>query len=220
MATPGANMATPAANTVTTAMHVAIPDTVRVLPLDHPDLAVAEFAAILGELRDAPPGAAADLELIATEAIDAARAEGTFLMAVVTPPEAAAAVLTGIVLEVPPSWSGDLADMLRDSLEDVGGPDVRETITVDTGLGPAVIVQRIPGVEQARARRPLTLQLQAFVPEPDSGRMLLLTLASPSVQGWAAHQSLFGALVASASAAPGRRVTAEEESFEHQTYRL
>jgi hypothetical protein len=106
--------------------------------------------------------------------------------------------------------------MLRDSMEDVGGPDVRETVTVDTGLGPAVVVQRIPGVEQARARLPLTLQLQAFLPEPGTGRMLLLTLACPASTGWAAHQALFGELVASASRGP----LAVEESFDQRTYRL
>jgi hypothetical protein len=194
-------------------MRLAIPETVRWLPISEPDRAIREFAAILGELRDAPPGAAADLEAIATEAIDAAREEGAVLMAVLTPQDAAAAMLTGFVLEVPPSWSADLADLLRDSLEDVGGPDVRETITIDTGLGPAVIVQRVPGVEQARERRPLSLQLQAFVPEPGTGRMLLLTLASPDPRGWAVHQALFGELVGSAAGATP--VSSDDESFEH-----
>lgn len=102
-------------------------------------------------------------------------------------------------------------------MENVGGPDVRETVIMDTNLGPAVIVQRIPGVEQARERRPLALQLQAFVPEPGTDRMLLLTLASPSADGWASHQLLFGELVASAA---GPRMAEIDESFEHDTYRL
>lgn len=198
-------------------MRVALPPAVRRLPLDAPQRAVAEYARILAELRDTP-AAAADLELAASEAVDAVREQGAFLMAVVTPPHAAPALLTGFVLDVPPSWSGDIAELLRESLENVGGPDVRETITVDTGLGPAVIVQRLPGVEQARERRPLTLQLQAFVPEPDSGRMLLLTLASPAADGWASHQQLFGELVTSACHTPAGRI--EDETFEHQTYRL
>jgi hypothetical protein len=199
-------------------MRLAIPDTVRPLPLDHPDLAVQEFVAIITRLRDAPAASAADLEVIATEAVESATRAGAAMMAVVTPPDAAPAVLTGAVLEVPPSWSSDLAEMLRDTLEDRGGPDVRETVTLDTALGPAVIVQRVPGAEQARDGRPLTLQLQAFIPEPDARRMLLLTLASPAVDGWASHQLLFGELVASASTAA--RTAADEESFEHHTYRL
>jgi hypothetical protein len=194
-------------------MRIAIPDTVRPLPLDRPELAVRELASIIGELRDAPTGAA-DLEVAAAEAVDAARDQGAFLMAVVIPPNAAPALLTGVLLEVPPAWHPDSPDLLRDSLEDVGGPDVRETITLGTGLGTAVLVQRVPGAEQARDGRPLTIQLQAFVPEPGTGRMVLLTVASPSARGWAAHQRLFGELVASASE------TDHDESFEHRTYQL
>jgi hypothetical protein len=192
-------------------MRLAIPEVARQLPLDRPELAVRELASIIGELR---PRSMVDLELVAADAVDAARDEGVFLMAVVTPPDAAPALLTGVVLEVPPDWVAQTADLLRDSLEDVGGPDVRETITLDTALGPAVLVQRIPGVEQARAGRPLTAQLQAFVPEPGTGRMVLLTLASPSAHGWAGHQRLFGELVASAS------MSQPDESFEDHTYRL
>ena len=167
--------------------------------------------------------------------------EGAFLMAVVTPPGAAPAVLTGVVIEVPPSWDTDTAESLRDAMEDVGGPDVRETVTLETGLGTAVVAQRVPGVEQARERRALTVQLQAFVPEPGTGRMLLLTLACPSTDGWPAHQEVFARLVTSAqpddaparpepepvaAAAPARPVrhrparVAEEESFEERTYQL
>lgn len=200
-------------------MRLAVPDTVRSLPLEQPQRAVQEFATIIGELRDAPDGAAADLEAVATEAIDAALAGGAFMMAVVTPPDAAPALLTGTVLEVPPSWSAGTAEQLRDSLDDVGGPDVRETITVDTGLGPAVIVHRVPGREQARERRPLALQLQAFIPEPGTGRMLLLTLASPSPEGWPVHQLLFAQLVASAQATPDLP-PADDPSYETHTYRL
>ncbi len=223
-------------------MRLAIPDTVRRIPVDDPPRAIREFAAILGELRDLP-ASAADLEPIASEAVETALREGAFLMAVVTPPDAAPAVLTGVVLEVPPSWDPDTAESLRDAMEDVGGPDVRETVALETGLGPAVIAQRVPGVEQARERRALTIQLQAFIPEPGSGRMLLLTLACPSTHGWAAHQELFARLVTSAQAddAPDvpdmpeapepapvpagagrsrRREPVEEESFEEHTYQL
>jgi hypothetical protein len=197
-------------------MLVEMPAEVRRLPLDRPRVAIQAYATILAELRDVPDGAAADLEALATEAIEAARREGTFLMAVVTPPNAAPALLTGFVLEVPESWSGDVAELLRDSMEDVGGPDVRETITVETGLGPAVIAQRVPGVEQAREGGPLTLQLQAFVAEPGTGRMLLLTLACPSAAGWQHHQRLFAELVTSAQ----RPHETPEESFEERTYQL
>jgi hypothetical protein len=117
-------------------------------------------------------------------------------------------------------------------MEDVGGPDVRETVPIETGLGTAVVAQRVPGVEQGRERRALTVQLQAFIPEPGSGRMLLLTLACPSTHGWPAHQELFARLVGSAQAdgapepapepvaARRRAAPAEEESFEERTYQL
>jgi len=199
-------------------MRLAMPDWVHRLPLDRPDLAVREYAEIVAALRDAP---AIDLEGLATEAVETALDAGAVLLAVVTAPDAAPAVLTGIALDVPPGWDGDTAETLRDSMEDVGGPDVRETVVLDTGCGPVVVAQRVPGVEQARSRRPLALQLQAFVPDPDTGRTLLLTLASPSSRGWLSHQLLFGQMVASAT--PDQQVTvpdAPEESFETHTYRL
>jgi len=119
------------------------------------------------------------------------------------------------------SKSADTAERLRDSLDDVGGPDVRETITLDTGLGPAVIVHRVPGVEQHREGGPLALQLQAFVPEPGTGRMLLLTLASPSPHGWPTHQLLFAHLVASAQSAPDSIPDSDcDDSYENRTYRV
>ncbi|GAB3441351.1 hypothetical protein [Actinophytocola sediminis] len=191
-------------------MRLAFPEEIRRVPIDHPDQAVARLTEILGQVRD---GAAADLEPIAVEVVETTLRAGAFLLAVVTPPAAAPAILTGVVLAVPPAWDRDTAESLRDALEDVGGPDVRETAALATGLGPAVLVQQVPGVEQARERRALTVRLQAFVPEPDSGRMLLLTLACPSVHGWAAHQELFAALVASAD-------QVREESFEEHTYRV
>jgi hypothetical protein len=199
-----------------------MPDTVRPLPLDHPDLAIAEYAAIVGELRGVT-GGAADLEAIATEAVETALREGAVLMAVVTPPDAAPAVLTGVALDVPPGWDPDTAETLRDSMEDVGGPDVRETLLLETGLGPAVIAQRIPGVEQVRDKRPLALQLQAFL--PSEGRLLLLTLACTANRGWAAHQLLFGRIVRSARGAdePVRvrvAATEDDESYENHTYQV
>jgi hypothetical protein len=203
-------------------VRLAFPDEIHRIPVEQPEQAVRELTALLGQLREGTP---ADLEPVASEAVETALREGAFLMAVVAPPAAAPAMLTGVVLAVPPTWDGDTAESLRDAVEDRGGPDVRETATVETGLGPAVLVQRVPGVEQARERRALTVQLQAFVPEPGSGRMLLLTLASPSTHGWAVHQELFASLVASArpddEAEETRTGTpVEDESFEAHTYRL
>ncbi|MFC4856627.1 hypothetical protein [Actinophytocola glycyrrhizae] len=195
-----------------------LPDTVWRLPLDHPRLAIQEYAGIVGELRGLPTGRA-DLEALATETVETAVREGAVLMAVVAPPGAAPAVLTGVVLDLPPGWDPDTAAALRDAVEDVGGPDVRETLVLGTALGPAVIAQRVPGVEQARAGRPLTLQLQAFIAEGE--HLLLLTLACPATHGWATHQLLFGQVVASARAEKGA-VAAEvpEDSYENHTYRL
>lgn len=211
-------------------MYLAMPDTVRRLPLDRPELAVREYAAIVAELRHEVTSAA-DLEALATEAVELARAAGATLMAVVTPPDAPPALLTGTLLALPPSYQpSDAVHSLGDSVEDLGGPDIRETITLATRLGPALVVQRVPGPEQVRDRRPLTLQLQAFIPEPDTGLMLLLTLACPSYDGWTSHQLLFGALVASASEsespgaaaepAPGPTAPADDDSFEERRYQL
>lgn len=203
-------------------MILDLPDTVWQLPLEHPELAIQEYAGLVGELRGQSTGRA-DLEVLATEAVDTAVREGAVLMAIVAPPGAAPAVLTGIVLDRPSGWDQDTVAALRDSLEDVGGPDIRETLVVGTALGPAVIAQRVPGVEQVRARRPLTLQLQAFIAEGE--QLLLLTLACPSELGWATHQLLFGQVVTSARGEsrrerrPARAETAEE-SYENHTYQL
>jgi hypothetical protein len=198
-------------------MRLAMPDYVRRLPLDRPELAVREYAEIVAALRDAPT---IDLEGLATEAVESALEAGAVLLAVVTAPDAAPAVLTGIPLDA--TCGPGTAAALRDSMEDVGGPDVRETVVLETGCGPVVVAQRVPGVEQVRARqRPLTLQLQAFLPDPDTGATLLLTLACPSDRGWLSHQLLFGQIVTSAAPDPEEAMEAfEMESFESRTYRL
>lgn len=200
-------------------MILDFPDTVVRLPLDDPDLAVKEYAAIADRLRGGT-GSYADLQAAATEAVDTALRAGALLFAIVTPPDADPAVLTGVPLNRAGLATGESPvvdwdpEAVRDSVENVGGPDVRETLVVDTALGPAVIAQRIPGVEQARARRPLAFQLQAFIPaEVD----LLLTLASTSPRGWNAHQWLFCQVVRSARSEPR---PADEESYENHTYRL
>jgi hypothetical protein len=190
-------------------MILDLPDTVWRLPLDDPDLAIQEYAALADRLRGGT-GAVADLEAAATEAVDTALRAGALLFALVVPPRAAPAIMTA----VPFGRSGHDSEALRDSVENVGGPDVRETLVVDTDLGPAVIAQRVPGVEQARARRPMALQLQAFLP---ADVQLLLTLASTSPYGWDAHQALFWHVVRSARSEPS---AADEESYENHTYRL
>jgi hypothetical protein len=206
-------------------MRLSMPDVARQVPLEQPAVAIQEYAAIIRELRGGV-GGAGDLEALATEAVETAHGSGAILLAVLTPPDAAPALLTGIALDVPPSWDVDTADALRDALANVGGPDVRETRTLETELGPAVIALRFPSVEQARARRPLTLQLQAFVPQPGTGRMLLLTLASPALDGWQTHRFLFGQIVASAAPDDPSELESrwpavlQEESFEHHTYQL
>ena len=210
-------------------MILDLPDTVSRLPLDNPPLAISQYATLADHLRNGT-GTHADLESAATEAVDTALAAGALLLAVVTPPTAAPAILTAVPLtgaslalstresrsqhpRVAVSSTGD-PEALRDSVENVGGPDVRETLVVDTALGPAVIAQRVPGVEQARARRPLTPQLQAFIP---ADVQLLLTLAATSSHGWDAHQLLFCQVVRSARSEPA---PADEESYENHTYRL
>jgi hypothetical protein len=203
---------------------IDLPDTVWRLPLEDPDLAVREYAALADRLRGGT-GAHADLEAAATEAVDTALQAGALLLAVVAPPNAAPAVLTLTPASRAPStresrvqhprvalpWD---AEALRDSVENVGGPDVRETLVVETDLGPTVIAQRVPGPEQARAGRPLALQLQAFIP---ADVHLLLTLACGSAHGWEAHQLMFCQVVRSLRAAPAPE---DEESFENHTYRL
>ncbi|MDQ3406255.1 MAG: hypothetical protein M3548_23150 [Actinomycetota bacterium] len=202
-------------------MRLAFPEQAHQIPIDQPERAVREYAALVAGLHPVPK-AIADVEPLATEAIEGALAEGAVLMAVMTPEDTPSALLTGVALAVPSTWDTDTAEALRDSVENVGA-DVRETIVVDTPIGPAVVAQRVPGIEQARARQPLTLQLQAFIPDPGTGRMLLLTLAAPSSTGWAAHQRLFVDLVATATASDAQPVSPsveEDESFEHHTYRV
>jgi hypothetical protein len=205
---------------------IDLPDTVRRLPLEDPAVAIQEYAAIVDQLRGGA-GTCADLEAAATEAVETALKAGALLLAVVAPPDAAPAILTAVRLnsaspgfrhrESPVRTSRAVScdpEALRDSVENVGGPDVRETLVVDTDLGPAVIAQRVPGAEQARAGRPLALQLQAFVP---ADVQLLLTLACGSAHGWEAHQLLFCQVVRSIRALPPPE---DEDSYENHTYRL
>ncbi|MDQ3579596.1 MAG: hypothetical protein M3443_18775 [Actinomycetota bacterium] len=179
-------------------MRLAFPAQTHRIPIDQPERAVREYAALVAGLHPVPK-TIAEVEPLAMEAIEGVLAEGAVLMAVMTPEDTPSALLTGVALAVPSTWD------------------------TDTPIGPAVVAQRVPGIEQARARQPLTLQLQAFIPDPGTGRMLLLTLASPSSTGWATHQRLFVDLVASATVSDAQPVSSsaeEDESFEHHTYRV
>jgi hypothetical protein len=190
-------------------MRLAFPDCLNRIDITDRERATAELAGAMAELRQTP--GQVGIESMAREVVESAVDGGAFLLAMVTPPGADPALLTGVALEVPDGWDADSAEGLRDAMENVGGPDVRDSVALDAPIGPAVIAQRVPGVEQERAGEPMVLQLQGFIVDPDASRMLLLTLASPSLGGWQEHQRLFTALVASASpdgAAP------DEEPFE------
>lgn len=211
------------------AVRLAMPDSVRRLPVDDPEAAAAELAAILAEAPGRTERLAGDLLPMAAEAVEHALTTGAIFLAVVpTPGSTAPAVLTGVPVGAPSGNRQDRADALRDALENVGGPDVRETVTLDTAVGPVAVAQRMPGPEQQRAGRPLTLQLQAFIPEPGTGAMLLLTLASTTGNGWSEHQALFARMVGSAhtdelpprTAPPPARSGPldDEESFEYRSY--
>ncbi|RZS39018.1 hypothetical protein EV193_104229 [Herbihabitans rhizosphaerae] len=208
-------------------MRIAMPEAARRITISDPEQAIREYAEIVRELRHG--GTDAELEAVATDAVETALAEHAVLMAVVLPADAAPALLTGVDMEGPASFDDSTTDtvtVLRESVENLAGPTVRETVVLHTGLGPAVLAQRVPGVEQVRAREPLSLQLQAFLPEPGTGRMLLLTLACPSAHGWSTHQRLFAEMVASAHVPgtdpelPHRPVPPDDESFETHTYAL
>lgn len=178
-------------------MRIAFPDEVRQVNLADPERAIAELTGVMTKLRNTP--GQVGIESMAREVVESAIDEGAFLLAMVTPQGADPALLTGVAMEVPSGWDLDSAAGLRDAMEDVGGPDVRDSVALDAPIGPAVVAQRIPGVEQERAGEPMTLQLQGFIVDPSASRMLLLTLAAPSAGGWDQHQRLFTALVASAS---------------------
>ncbi|MET0235462.1 MAG: hypothetical protein ABW224_12530 [Kibdelosporangium sp.] len=176
-------------------MRIAFPGCVHRVSLADPGRAMTDLAGLLGEIR---PDGQAVLEPLACETVETAVDGGAFMLALVTPADADPALLTAVAVDVPNGWDATGAEGLRDAMEDVGGPDVRETVALDTQAGPAVLAERVPGPEQVRARERLTLQLQGFVVDPDTGRMLLLTLAGPSARGWAKHRELFASMVASA----------------------
>lgn len=178
-------------------MRLAFPDCLHRIDITDAERATEELAAEMARLRQTP--GQVGIESMAREVVESAVDGGAFLLAMVTPPDADPALLTGVALEVPDGWDTDSAAGLRDAMENVGGPDVRDTVAVTAPIGPAVIAQRVPGVEQERAGEPMVLQLQGFIVDPAASRMLLLTLASPSAGGWDEHQRLFAALVASAS---------------------
>lgn len=207
------------------AVQLMMPECVREVPLGDPAAAIVELGRIVAELRGDADGLPDLATQLATESVENAVATGARLLAMVTPDNAAPAVLTGVPIAAPPWGREDSTEKLQDSLEDVGGPDVRETLALDTAVGQVVIAERRPGREQARDGKQLTLQLQAFIPEPGTRGMLLLTLACPSAHGWAEHEAMFTRIAASAHV-PGAQETrrpaaprpVDEESFEHRTY--
>jgi hypothetical protein len=168
-------------------MLITFPSDVTPIALSHPDAAAAQlsrvFAGYAGGRSYLP-----DLEAQARQVVDDAIKAAAFLLAMTAPMGADPAVLTGITVDGPPTWDVQAADELRWSLADRGGPDVRDAVTVQTDLGPVVVIERMPGVEQVRTARRTGarpyLQLQAFLPEADSPHLLLLTLSTISAKGW------------------------------------
>lgn len=214
------------------ALRLAIPDSVRRLPLHAVESATAELAAILAEAPRRAERLSGDLTSMAAEAVEHAVSMGAVLLAAVpTSGAIAPALLTGVPVAAPRAERDEVSDVLRAAVADHGGPDVRETFILGTAVGPVVVAHRVPGPEQQRAGRPLTLQLQAFIPEPGTAGMLVLTLASTTGEGWTEHQKLFGRIVASLHAddtpqpaepvRPARvprHAEADDESFENRTY--
>lgn len=178
-------------------MRIAFPDSLNRIDISDPERATAELAGVMARLRQTP--GQVGIESMAREVVESAVDGGAFLLGMLTPDGADPALLTGVAVEVPDGWDTGSAERLRDAMENVGGPDVRDSVTLEAPIGPAVVAQRVPGAEQERAGDPMVLQLQGFIVDPQAHRMLLLTLAAPSVGGWEAHQRLFTSMVASAS---------------------
>jgi hypothetical protein len=160
-------------------MVITFPADALPIALADPDRAAARIASVIVGLK--PDAYRADAETQARQIVDEATRTDAFLLAIVAPPGADPAVLTGMPVAAPPAWTQQVADRLRWSLADVAG----DAATVHTAVGPAVLVER-------------PRQLQAFLPDDDTA-MLLLTLSTVSARGWAAQRELFVGMVASAT---------------------
>jgi len=173
---------------------ITFPADAEPIALADRDGATARIASII--VRFKADAYRADAEAQAREIVDGAVCADAFLLAITAPAGADPAVLTGMPILAPPQWDQRVADRLRWSLADTGGPDVRDTVTLPTGIGPAVVVERTPPM-LPRESRPRYRQLQAFLCD-DTTSMLLLTLSTISGRGWDAQCAQFVRMVASA----------------------
>lgn len=176
-------------------MVITFPADAVPVALSDPDTAAARIASVI--VRFKPDAYRADAETQARQIVEEATRADAFLLAMTAPPGADPAVLTGMPVTAPPTWNPQVADHLRWSLADVGGPDIRDSATVQTAIGPVVLVERTPPA-RPRNGRPRYRQLQAFLPNDDTS-MLLLTLSTISPRGWPAQRALFVHLVTSAT---------------------
>jgi hypothetical protein len=198
-------------------VYLTFPDCVHRVPLAAPDRAADELVRLMARQRNLPGGAEIELRQLAIQTVDSALELGAVLLAMVTPDGADAALLTGVAVDLPLSWNLDRLDLLGYAIANLaGGPPVRDTLELDTALGPALLAQRSPSAGQVRTGEYRTVVLQGFVVDPVSERMLLLTLAGPSMHGWEIHQRLFAGIITSAAPA----VTTDTDDFTPETFRV
>jgi hypothetical protein len=154
-------------------MMLTLPANAVLVDLSRPDHAVSELATSLDRIRNRP-GLAAECEVLAREMVDEVIRGGGYLLAVL----ADGAVLTGASAPGTPDWDAAHANALRWWLDDMG----HETVTMDTRLGPVVVAAR---------RTAETSQLQAFLVEPGTTDLLVVTLTARSPHDWHTHRAAF-----------------------------
>ncbi|MBO0839349.1 MAG: hypothetical protein J2O49_00790 [Sciscionella sp.] len=134
--------------------------------------------------------------IAAREVAELAHDNGAGLAAVLAHPSADPGLLFGVLVNTPSvPRAEDVAD-LRCQLEDSGGANITEVTETTTANGyPVVVAERIVAGEQIRSGDFRGCQLQAIVLDPKAPRIAVLTLNSPTGNGWLALATLFGNLV-------------------------
>jgi hypothetical protein len=154
-------------------MRLTLPTGATVIDPTRPDQAVPRLAAALDRARN-QPSLAAEAELLASQMIEETSRAGGYLLAVL--PDGA--ILTGANAPGTTDWTREHANALRWHLDDTG----HETVTVDLPLGPVVVAERVAGD---------TPQLQAFLAEPGSADLVVITLTAWSRTAWPSHRTTF-----------------------------
>lgn len=147
-----------------------LPDWVRVIRMHDVDGATSQLTELLVDAQERGRVGRGELESAASQVVEGAFQQGVRLLGLVRPPGRAAALLSGLGLDLETPLDGSAGAMMSAYLADRGGPGIEGLRRVSTdGAGTVVTLHRRDGSGS---------QAQVVLAEPDGAHWYLLTLAA------------------------------------------